>query len=80
MYAISNAVSSMLQSDTPTPAPALPNRPPVPQKDEKLEPQKNRILIALSKERVVGSGPADHLDLSGSFSGNDTGTGTISAR
>jgi hypothetical protein len=79
MWAISNGVSSLLQSDTPVSAPAPPSRPPVPQKDEKLEPQKGKILIALTSEKVAGSGPADHIDLSGTFSGNNTGTGTISA-
>jgi hypothetical protein len=77
--ALSDRVKLLLESDTPVPPPALPNRPQVPQKDEKLEPRNDRIIVALSKEgKIIGAGP-ETLALSGSFSGN-TGTGTIFAR
>jgi len=77
--ALSDVAKSMIESDTPVVPPEFPKRPPVPQNEQKLEPQDGRIIIAISKEEVEGSGPDRVLGLSGSLKGN-SGTGVLFIR
>jgi hypothetical protein len=75
---LSNASKTFWEKLTPPPEP--PPSLPIPQKEEKFEPAKDKIVVAISKEgRVMGIGADGTLVLSGSVSG-DVGTGALLAR
>jgi hypothetical protein len=80
-----NAKTILADATAPPPQPAAPQRPPVPQTQEKLSPEKDKTYIAVGRDgQIWGSGPDGSLVISGrldSGTGKDgKGTGSIVAR
>jgi len=76
---LSNVVKEFVESEDPVPPKELPKTPPVPEKEQILPPTKDKIVIAVSKELVQGTGPDEKLFLAGSFKGS-SGTGALFER
>lgn len=86
MVTLSVGVKSLVTNPTaPPPQPAAPPRPEIPQKQQNLSPEKDKIYIAVSRDgQVAGSGSDGSLVISGKLNngtGKDgSGSGSIIAR
>jgi hypothetical protein len=80
MVSLSKEIKSAFESEIPVAPPPLPNRPSIPQRDQKTEPGQGNIVIVVSKDGpVLGINGDGSLDLNGKITGN-AGTGVIFPR
>jgi hypothetical protein len=76
---LSDVAKEFFETPNPPPPPAVPKPPVFPKSNEKISPGKDRIIIAISRETIGGTGPGEELALSGSYKVG-TGTGVIFER